>query len=346
MPHGWSRSLAGVVRNGLRVEPALFDVEADAASARELFARFVEQIEVETTSFCNRTCSFCPNAFIDRRSEAHPMPADAWEAILAGLAEVRYEGTFVWSRYSEPLSERGILERIRQVRAAAPRCRISLNTNGDYLDGPYFADLCASGIDRVMVDLYMHDDAPDTVEYSRGVHERFLARIERGGRVEIERPEMVGRVEAPIEVVTRVRNGRTMARVHVSDRGGLLTIGAKRQRTSPCFLPFKQLVIDWDGSIVPCCQIRSDAAAHAPAVVGRLGSNLGLVAGYMRLGAWRRALAAYGPKVGPCATCNYAESGDARSLRWAAHLALDGPAWARSAARAVLGPWLEARRTW
>ena len=58
----------------------------------------------------------------------------AWRAIVDGLRDVEYGNTIVWSRYSEPLSERGIVDRIREVRAAAPRSRTCVNTNGDYLD--------------------------------------------------------------------------------------------------------------------------------------------------------------------------------------------------------------------
>ena len=340
------RSIAGVVRNGLRIEPAHFDLALPRDQARSLFARFVEQIEVETTSFCNRTCSFCPNSFIDRRSQVLVMPEPAWRAIIDGLAEVGFRGTFVWSRYSEPLSERRILERIREVRGVAPGCRIALNTNGDYLDAEYFSMLCASGIDRVMVDLYVRDDAPTTLEFARGIHQKFLERIERPGEVTIEVPELVGRVEAPIEVVTRVRNSTTLGQVHVSDRGGLLAIGDKQARVSPCFLPFKQLVIDWDGSVVPCCQIRSDAGPHKDAVVARVGEGCGLVEAYLRLAAWRRSLSEYGPKSGPCASCHYAEYSDTPLTRSLASLTSRPSALGRKAARAVLAPWLQARRTW
>src|ERR1700724_3133180 len=121
------RSIAAVMRNGLRIEPAHLSRSVGHGDAVSLFKRFVEQIEVETTSFCNRTCSFCPNSFIDRRSERLAMPEPTWNAIVAGLSEVEFAGTFVWSRYSEPLSERRILERVRQVRAAAPDCRIAIN---------------------------------------------------------------------------------------------------------------------------------------------------------------------------------------------------------------------------
>jgi hypothetical protein len=346
MAQGRSRSIAAVVRNGFRIEPAHFSRSLSRTDAVDLFARFVEQIEVETTSFCNRTCSFCPNSFIDRRSEHLAMPEPAWGAIVAGLGEVRFRGTFVWSRYSEPLSERRILDRVREVRAAAPACRIALNTNGDYLDADYLVELREAGLDRVMIDLYVPDDAPATVEFARAHHDRFLKRVARTAAIESETPELVGRIEDSMEIVTRVRNAATIQQVHVSDRGGLLQIGNTESRVSPCFLPFKQLVIDWDGSIVPCCQIRSDAASHANAVVGRIGKDVGLVEAYVLLAGWRGALSAYGPKAGPCASCNYAAYADDAVTRGFAALSASLQAPGRRAVRGLLRPWLGSRRTW
>jgi len=134
-PPGYS--LAAVAKNSIRMERDHFRQDLEPARAARLFQRHVELIELETTSYCNRTCSFCPNSFIDRRSEKLLMPDAAWRAIVSGLRAVDYSHTIVWSRYSEPLSERGIVDRIREVREAAPRARISVNSNGDYLDPDY-----------------------------------------------------------------------------------------------------------------------------------------------------------------------------------------------------------------
>src|SRR2546423_3200780 len=125
-------SIGAVIRNSLRMEDGHFRFDLPRDEALALFRDHVELIEFETISYCNRTCSFCPNSFIDRRSEKLSMPDSAWAAILDGLRDVGYSRTLVWSRYSEPLSEPAIVGRIRQARAAAPRARICVNSNGDY----------------------------------------------------------------------------------------------------------------------------------------------------------------------------------------------------------------------
>jgi hypothetical protein len=340
------RSIAAVMRNGFRIEPAHLSRSLGHGEALSLFKRFVEQIEVETTSFCNRTCSFCPNSFIDRRSERLAMPEPTWNAIVAGLSEVEFAGTFVWSRYSEPLSERRILERVGQVRAAAPGCRIAINTNGDYLDGEYLDELREAGVDRVMVDLYIPDDAPSTVEFARAHHDKFGKRVGRPALVVTESPELVGKIEDTMEISTRVRNAATIEQINLTDRGGLLAIGKQGVRVSPCFLPYKQLVIDWDGSIVPCCQIRSDAGAHRTAVVGQIGDEVGLVDAYVALAGWRASLSAYEPKSGPCSTCSYASYADDLLTRGLAALAASPAVPGRRAVQSLLAPLLGRRRTW
>ena len=53
------------------------DLLSDAITidrAKAFFSRYVDQVEIENHSFCNRVCWFCPNAFIDRRSVSHEMP--------------------------------------------------------------------------------------------------------------------------------------------------------------------------------------------------------------------------------------------------------------------------------
>ncbi|MFY9609937.1 MAG: radical SAM/SPASM domain-containing protein [Blastocatellia bacterium] len=291
------------------MEPDHFRFDLPFEDAVRLVRTHVELIEVETTSYCNRTCSFCPNSFIDRRSTQSTMPESAWEAILGGLRLVEYDGTFVWSRYSEPLSERRVIDRVRQVREHAPSCRIAINSNGDYLDAAYMRDLEEAGLNRLFIDLYIPDAEVYDLEVAYEYHNRFLERIDRTSTLIATIPELTHRIDSKeMEVVSHVRNIAAMKAMDLSDRGGLITIARKTTRVSPCYLPYKHLVIDWDGSIVICCQVRSDSPEHASAVVGKIGTDgVGLVDAYARLAGWRRALRSYGPKYGPCESCNLGE---------------------------------------
>jgi pyruvate-formate lyase-activating enzyme len=305
-------SVAAVLKNSLRIEERHWADSLPHQEAVELFKTYVELVEVETTSYCNRTCSFCPNSFIDRRSEENPMPEACWEAIVDGLREVDYDGTMVWSRYSEPTSEDRLVERIRQVRRAAPKTRICINSNGDYLNRKYLDNLIDAGLNRLWIDVYI----PDTEVYDDAVahryHDRFLERIGRTARITGTRPELASYVDVPgLEMMIHVRNVASMVASDFSDRGGLIQLARKTSRVAPCYAPFKHLVIDWDGSVVVCCQLRSDTVKHASAVVAKIGQDgVGLVDAYVALGPWRKSLKGFGPKAAPCGSCNVYEYAD------------------------------------
>ena len=262
-------SLGAVVKNSVRMEAAHFRLNLLHEEALALFRRHVELIEVETTSYCNRTCSFCPNSFIDRLSEKLIMPEATWQSILDGLREVDYEGTFVWSRFSEPLSERRILNRIKETREAAPKSRICINSNGDYMDADYLAELEQTGLDRLWIDIYIPDDETYELQTATKYFNKFLNRIERTGSVTATHPELTCQISSPrLEIVSHVRNVAAMKTMDMSDRGGLIQIARATARVAPCYAPYKHLVFDWDGSIVVCCQLRSDSPRHKSAVVG------------------------------------------------------------------------------
>lgn len=341
----WFRSVGAVVRNSLRMEPDHFRIDLSHAEGVRLFKAHVELVEFETTSYCNRTCSFCPNSFIDRLSEKLTMPEPTWQAILAGLEGVDYDGTLVWSRYSEPLSERRILDRIVQIRRAAPRCRICINSNGDFLDADYLRELEEAGLDRLWVDIYFPDEEAYDIETARSYHAKFLKRIDRDCELVASSPELTHRIASDrAEIVTHVRNVAAMKALDLSDRGGLVQIARETIRDAPCYAPYKHLVIDWDGSVVICCQLRSDSPGHRKAVVGRIGEEgLGLTDAYVRLADWRSSLHGYGPKKGPCATCNVSEYDSTPLTKTLSRLLTDTDSRISKVARVTLQPMLGRR---
>lgn len=342
-------SLGAIVRNSLRMEADHFRTDLPHEKAMRLAKDHLELIEVETVSYCNRTCSFCPNQFIDRRSEKHAMPEHTWQAVLAGLRELDYDGTFVWSRYSEPLSERRIVDRIREVRAAAPRSRICANTNGDYLNASYLDELASVGLNRLFVDLYIPDAETYDLDVAREYHSKFEQRIGKHCTLLAAEPEYHCVVDyEPITITTHARNIISMKRQDLSSRGGLITLARRTTRVAPCFAPYKHLVIDWDGSVVVCCQVRSDSSQHTNTVVGRIGSESGcvsLVQAYVNLAGWRESLRSFGPKAQPCDSCNVGEYRANTATKVASSL-LSQTSFIPSLVKLAVRPVLKRRQRW
>jgi MoaA/NifB/PqqE/SkfB family radical SAM enzyme len=296
-----------VVRNSLRLEPDHFRNNLTRADALDLFKKSVELIEYETTAYCNRVCSFCPNSFLDRRT-VRKMPEEVWRTILANLDEIDYDGAVVWSRYAEATSEERLPDRIRQVRNAAPKCRIAVNSNGDYLNAKYLEDLADAGLDRLWIDTYFDDATPPSEEACMAANDKLLKRLNLAGRLVNVDPEYVWEIPHPtIEITSHVRNATTMV-TNLSDRGGLISTARKTVRTAPCYAVYKHLVIDWDGSVMPCCQLRSDSPEHRSAIASKIGEDgEDLITAYVALAKWRKALADFGPKQGVCHGCNVSE---------------------------------------
>jgi hypothetical protein len=313
----------------LAIRASHFDRSVPLDVVRELFRACVDYVEVEVFSYCNRTCWFCPNAKLDRRSQNVYMDERLYLRILADLGSIDYRGQVSYSRYNEPLSDRIILTRLRQARAALPHAVLQTNTNGDYLTRAYLDELHAAGLNQIDIQVYPGSHEPFT-------DDKILAQMQR-------RLEQLG---LPFEFRVKTPGVRYMARLAYPgmevqcnawnfgamgwDRGQTLTTVPRFQRTSPCWVVFTRMYVDHTGAVVPCCNIRSDEPSHGPYVVDSLADGKSLFTAYANssLSDWRRGLLTFGPKQKPCNTCAYAVVPETAELR----------AQLDEISRALLGP--------
>ena len=90
----------------------------------------------------------------------------------------------------------------------------------------------------------------------------------------------------------------------------------------PCLRPFDELQIECDGTLMPCCELRSDHAEHQPYRMGRLRPGDSLVEAWASATyvAWRKALFSFEPKQRPCTTCGNPSLPDTAKSRQAIEL--------------------------
>ena len=309
------------------------DLLSDAINidrAKTLFSQYVDQVEIENHSFCNRVCWFCPNAFIDRRSVSHEMPEHVFETIMGGLSEIDYAGALTRSRFHEALASPRIFERLGAARAALPRAGLVMISNGDYLNRKTLPRLDELGLDRLIIDLYMPDG-----------RERDPKAISSGLRKFSRRTGMA--LEPTGEFSYRVTGLRMKATVdiplytesNISTRGGPVEVEklSSYRRRAICMAPVRHVVIDYNGKGMMCCQTRSDAPAHRQAIVGDLAEpGYGLFHLYRDLGATRGVLLSPGEKTGVCLTCDVRDDGPDRLARrqWVAGVIRRMPGVARN----------------
>jgi radical SAM protein with 4Fe4S-binding SPASM domain len=244
------------------------------------------------------------------------MDENLYLKILRDLGSIEYGGVITYSRYNEPLADRIILARLRQARELVPNAILSTHTNGDYLDRAYIEELRDAGLNKLRVQTYLGNkkkfsDAAILTRMSRQLNDLGF-------------PYKFTMVSAGLRYIATLRvrgmevtlDARNFDLIGV-DRGQTISLPNSYERISPCLVVFQHVYIDYDGSVVPCCNIRSDEPRHKQYVVENLRDGTTIFEAFANsaLADWRRSLLRYGKKQPPCNTCSYAVLPDSADLR-------------------------------
>jgi MoaA/NifB/PqqE/SkfB family radical SAM enzyme len=278
----------------------------DRREAIRLFQQSVSMVEVEVFSYCNRRCWFCPNSVVDRLSTTEYMAEELYLRILGQLRDAEYRQMISYSRYNEPLADRIILRRIEQAKAGLPEAILHTNTNGDYLTPQYLIELADAGLRSLNVQVYLGND-------DRYDHERMRTKLLRTiDQLQLNAPIIQDEPGAWLEARAecsgiRMRLYARNFELNGCSRGDTVPIRMTYRRTSPCLSPFRHIYIDFNGKVMPCCNLRSDVPGHGNAIVDDLNgeTDLFLVYAGQTLAAWRRNLIGFGQKGGHCSTCSF-----------------------------------------
>jgi len=306
-----------------------FSVQDNANKSALLFKKSVRCVEIEISSYCNRICTYCPNVFIDRRSENIFIDDGVFLNIIESLARINYSNVIRLNRYNEPLSDRDYyLKRMKQVRKTLPNARLELFTNGDYFNHDFVETLYNNGCRGIHATAH-HDWA----SYTREKGEAYLIKLieKLGYEYTITKSEesitsCEVYVRKDMKFTYNILNfmGNDEAGIPLAnDRGQSLDIATEYKRTSPCLRQFEELSIDHNGNVVPCCHIRSDIPDHKNFGMGEIGkdNNIFLLWCNKKFAGWRRNMISYDLKNDPCTTCDYMLVGENKKLvHWNDHL--------------------------
>lgn len=300
----------------------MYEEISDLAVARAIFSKSIERVELETHSYCNRRCSYCPNVVGDRIGPNQFMPADIWEKILSGLGDIDYRNCLVLNYYNEPLADLSILDRIREARARVPNCRIMIYSNGDYLEPALIDQLADAGLDYLHISIHLKrgDQYSDLYVVNR-INE-ISVRMGISAQIHTLRSQDFAIAKAPHRKMEIEVRGINFYR-HGTDRGGLIDdIHTQAKRKDPCFFPFAHFVIGYNGQLAPCCHIRSDRPEHEGYTYGNLRDYETIYHAFLSGpgAAWRRELVGTQEKRSPCDTCVAGKIADPAALAKLAEL--------------------------
>lgn len=272
---------------------------------KDWFKGQLNLIEIEVYSYCNRKCWFCPNSIIDRHSDNNLMPEEMYLSILNQLAEIDYDKEITYSRYNEPLAYREIiLKRISQARKILPKSKLRTNTNGDYVTLDYIHALRDAGLDELFIQQYLANNE----QYNHAkMKKRMLEKIKGLGieytvisDVDNQRIEYDLHIEGII-VHLRARNFAVEGTSRTEKVAGF---NEEYVRTQACTQPFKNMYIDYNGSVMVCCNTRSDVPEHKNGIMANVNdAPLWEIYRNEKYKPWRDHLEKDGPKSGICAGC-------------------------------------------
>lgn len=184
-----------------------------------------EAVEIETTTVCNRKCSYCPNATLAR--PAKNMDEALFRSIIDGLKEIDFKGRVSPHFYGEPLVDKRILRLLTYTREKLPKAFIKLFTNGDLLTYDLFLKLLDAGVDVVRI--AQHDPEPPKALVET------LGRIKENGLMR------------HVEYIKYYDNAKDL-----TNRGGLVDVKSSVKKTFCDYVACA--TVDCDGNVLLCCQ--------------------------------------------------------------------------------------------
>ena len=230
----------------------------------------LRMVEIELYNYCNRKCDWCPNKLLpERQIYAHNISRDVVLNLITDLKRMKYEGYISFSRYNEPFAGCSFDDNVFDdndyyymdlIRCELPLCTLVCNTNGDFLVGNgLIFDPISRRIDELTI-----------MNYDGLSEEECRARLIDWGA----EPDTIKKVEKGL--YTEYNHMKVLyvnwENWNITNRGGLLENITAEPRTQRCLEPHYFIGVNWDGTVSPCCNIRSpyEVPEHEPFCLGNL----------------------------------------------------------------------------
>ncbi len=193
-------------------------------------------IQIQTQTYCNLNCQFCPNNKIKR--EHGKMSLDVFNKIIHELSELNYRGEIMLYLQNEPLLDKRIVEFVQIANKNCPNAIIGLYSNGTNLTNGLLCNLFNVGLTFIRINDY------SMVQFNNVKTEECYT------------------VESEIKTFICYAANQKKIKIYrffpsikkMSNRSGLM-----EGRTTPtplnlfCNRPFEQMYINFKGEALFCC---------------------------------------------------------------------------------------------
>jgi radical SAM protein with 4Fe4S-binding SPASM domain len=225
-------------------------------------------LDIELNGGCNMKCPFCLHGYGDKRPDTH-LPTERYQALIDEAVALGVRGLKL-NYINEPML-RTDLERCIAYAKAAGILNVYMVTNGTLLNAKRRASMLDSGITKVFISV----DAATSETYSRQRLSGKFDLVVKNILDFVEERDRQG-LKYPLVRVSFLRNALNIHeeeafREFWQDRvdmlafqkmndlpdldSGLTLNGRVTEEPRGCTFPFKQLVVDHEGDILPCCKM-------------------------------------------------------------------------------------------
>lgn len=128
---------------------------------------FPKYFSIQTTSFCNASCVFCPNKEVKDLFPAKIMEMEIFHKIIDECGKHNHIERIILYLNNEPLTDPHLVERINYAKEKVPWASVHILTNGSLLSDGLSDDLINSNLDWIGFSL--HGVRKDTFEAAMGL---------------------------------------------------------------------------------------------------------------------------------------------------------------------------------
>jgi len=221
-------------------------------------------IEIETSTYCNRNCRWCPNIKYERSEKQKLIEPKLFAKIIDDLQKVEFSNKIALHNYNEPLLDPNLFGHIEIINKNLPDAQILILTNGDFLNKKYLEKISNYKVSLLRITLY------DPIE-KEDVEEAVKRHMKKSGIMKQPRD-----ISDDFGTKCRTSYGKMDVVYYIpnfemfTSRAGLVENHSKK-RNNRCFLPFSSSAIDYEGNVKICCEVYPEDPLHkAHGIIGNL----------------------------------------------------------------------------
>lgn len=248
---------------------------------------FLQNVEIEISSLCNRHCSYCPQCKIDRKREL--LPFDIFEKIMYELKEINYSGGLAFHQYNEPLLEFEYLCKcISFSRKVNPNIRLELYTNGDLLTKKKYRKLKKLGVNRLVVTCHLNSDEKWSKKLAYTKVKAMLKKLNIHSNIEIKNSSVEKKESNLLNFIFKLKefgydaikkypfklqirssdyNNNGSTRIDILDSVKASHI-EDNSRTYYCYSLLHGIHVSYKGNVFMCCDCCEDTEMAKKYVIG------------------------------------------------------------------------------